>query len=61
MTAPVIPRAVALANARAVLDRARLRIATDRAAGRLAPAIELHLRRIERDHRPAQQAARVAA
>lgn len=57
MTGPstVIPREVAFANARRVLDRALDRIARDRAAGRLAPEAELALRRSERKIR-AQQA-----
>ncbi|MEK9521424.1 hypothetical protein MIU24_18820 [Streptomyces venezuelae] len=44
----VIPYEQAIANARAVLDRARLRIARDRAAGRLSPEHELICRRLER-------------
>lgn len=58
MTSPstVIPREVALANARRVLDRALDRIARDRAAGRLAPEAELSIRRSER----AQQAEQAA-
>ncbi|MFF1686045.1 hypothetical protein [Streptomyces sp. NPDC058254] len=49
----VTPRAQCFAEARAVLDRARVRIAADRAAGRLAPDIELYLRRLEREQRTA--------
>ncbi|MFE5912044.1 hypothetical protein ACFQ6B_23580 [Streptomyces wedmorensis] len=37
MSGQVTPRHVAFAEARAVIDRARLRIAADRAAGRLSP------------------------
>jgi len=61
MNAPahVIPREVAFANARRVLDRALDRIARDRAAGRLAPDAELTIRRIERAHR-AEQAEQAA-
>ncbi|ALM38201.1 MULTISPECIES: hypothetical protein [Streptomyces] len=51
MTGAVIPRDQAIAEARAVLDRARLRIARDRAAGRLSPAHELIVRRLEREAR----------
>ncbi|MFH8993287.1 hypothetical protein [Streptomyces sp. NPDC017940] len=51
MTGEVITREQAYTNARAVLDRARLRIARDRAAGRLSPEIELVLRRLERQQR----------
>ncbi|PVC91441.1 hypothetical protein DBP19_16625 [Streptomyces sp. CS090A] len=50
----VIPREVAFANARRVLDRALDRIARDRAAGRLAPEAELALRRSERNTRARQ-------
>lgn len=60
----VIPRAQAIADARAVLDRARLRIARDRAAGRLSPEHELIIRRLERQqrrHRAAAPAERAAA
>lgn len=55
MSAPTISREQAYANARAVLDRARRRIAAERAAGRLAPEVELLLRRLEREQRTAQQ------
>lgn len=55
----VIPRAQAIADARAVLDRARLRIARDRAAGRLSPEHELIIRRLERQQRRNRAAARV--
>ncbi|APD18675.1 hypothetical protein SEA_MOJORITA_34 [Streptomyces phage Mojorita] len=44
----VVPYDQAIAGARAVLDRARLRIARDRAAGRLSPEHELICRRLER-------------
>ncbi|MGW4602700.1 hypothetical protein ACWENS_05420 [Streptomyces sp. NPDC004532] len=37
MTSRITPREQAYANARAVLDRARHRIARDRATGRLTP------------------------
>ncbi|WP_328361485.1 hypothetical protein OG800_26585 [Streptomyces sp. NBC_00445] len=57
MTGPVISREQAFANARRVLDAARDRRDRDRAAGRLDPATELILRRIERDRR--QQAPAV--
>ncbi|MFE6683965.1 hypothetical protein [Streptomyces sp. NPDC057729] len=57
MNAPLITREQACANARAVLDRARARRDADRAAGRLAPDIELILRRLERQ----QQNTRTAA
>ncbi|MEU5136727.1 hypothetical protein [Streptomyces californicus] len=55
----VIPRAQAIADARAVLDRARLRIARDRAAGRLSPEHELIIRRLERQQRRNRTAAPV--
>ncbi|MCZ9350757.1 hypothetical protein NGM36_13265 [Streptomyces mutabilis] len=51
----VIPRAQAIANARAVLDRARARRDADRAAGRLSPETELILRRLERQQRQQRQ------
>jgi DNA-binding phage protein len=53
MTGPstVVPREIAFANARRVLDHALNRIARDRAAGRLAPEAELTIRRLERAHR----------
>lgn len=59
MTAPstVTPREVAFANARQVFDRACARIARDRAAGRLAPEVELRLRRLERQQRQQAPAA----
>ncbi|MEV7243935.1 hypothetical protein AB0N92_22190 [Streptomyces sp. NPDC093248] len=53
----VIPRTQAIADARAVLDRARLRIARDRAAGRLSPEHELIIRRLERQQRRHHAAA----
>ncbi|WP_411145313.1 hypothetical protein [Streptomyces sp. x-80] len=59
MNGEVIPREQAIAAARAVLDRARFRIARDRAAGRLTPAAELIIQRIERAHR-AEQAEQTA-
>ncbi|MFD5230985.1 hypothetical protein ACFWJ5_21095 [Streptomyces qaidamensis] len=63
MIGDVIPRDQALAAARAVLDRARVRIARDRAAGRLAPEHELICRRLEREQarRAAEQAPRRTA
>ncbi|MFD7994511.1 hypothetical protein [Streptomyces mexicanus] len=57
MTGDVIPRAQAIANARAVLDKARARRDADRAAGRLSPEVELMLRRLERQQAPAHRAA----
>ncbi|MFE1332055.1 hypothetical protein [Streptomyces microflavus] len=59
MSGDVVTRDQAIAAARAVLDRARIRIARDRAAGRLSPEHELICRRIERDahRREAEQAA----
>lgn len=47
----VIPREQALAAARRVLDAARARRDSDRAAGRLDPEVELILRRLERQQR----------
>ncbi|MFF9704124.1 hypothetical protein ACF1FE_23535 [Streptomyces griseofuscus] len=63
MIGDLIPREQAIADARAVLDRARLRIARDRAAGRLSPEHELIIRRLERAQRrrAAEQAPRRAA
>ncbi|HEY1177939.1 MAG TPA: hypothetical protein VGF17_17415 [Phytomonospora sp.] len=55
----VIPRDQAIADARAVLDRARLRIARDRAAGRLSPEHDLIIRRLERQQRRNRAAAPV--
>ncbi|MFE9340833.1 hypothetical protein [Streptomyces sp. NPDC007063] len=57
----VIPREQAFANARAVLDRARDRRDADRAAGRLAPEVELILRRLEREQRARQTPVHRAA
>lgn len=57
MTGEVISREQAFANARRVLDAARARRDRDRAAGRLAPEVELILRRLERQQR--QQAPAV--
>lgn len=51
MNRDVIPREQAIAAARAVLDRASIRIAQDRAAGRLSLEHELICRRLEREHR----------
>lgn len=45
----VIPREVAIANARRVLDAARVRIARDRTLGRLPQQPEFMIRRIERE------------
>lgn len=53
MSAPLVTREQAFANARAALDRARARRDADRAAGRLAPEAELILRRLERPTRTA--------
>ncbi|WHM36289.1 hypothetical protein [Streptomyces sp. BPTC-684] len=53
----VIPREQAFANARRVLDAARQRRDRDRAAGRLAPEVELLLRRLERQQRTEQRPA----
>lgn len=44
-------KAQAFANARRVLDRARARRDADRAAGRLAPEVDLICRRLERQQR----------
>ncbi|MGW5673968.1 hypothetical protein ACWEV4_02555 [Streptomyces sp. NPDC003860] len=57
MTSAVVPRDQAIAAARAVFDRALIRIARDRAAGRLAADVELILRRIEREQRQQAPAA----
>lgn len=57
MSGEIIPREQAIANARRVLDAARHRRDHDRAAGRLAPEVELILRRLERQQR--QQAPAV--
>ncbi|MCX5161910.1 hypothetical protein OOK39_21955 [Streptomyces sp. NBC_00264] len=51
MNAPTVTREQAFMNARAVLDRALDRIASDRAAGRLSPEHELICRRLERKQR----------
>ncbi|MFB6618908.1 hypothetical protein ACIGFK_07360 [Streptomyces sp. NPDC085524] len=48
MNGAVISREQAFADARRVLDAARARRDRDRAAGRLAPEIELICRRLER-------------
>jgi hypothetical protein len=61
MSAPLITREQACANARAALDRARARRDADRAAGRLAPEVELICRRLERQQRTAPPAHRTAA
>ncbi|MFD7121937.1 hypothetical protein ACFWAA_33590 [Streptomyces sp. NPDC059922] len=63
MTGDVIPFDQAIAGARGVLDRARVRIARDRAAGRLSPEHELICRRLEREqrHHAAAPAERPAA
>ncbi|MCO6747832.1 MULTISPECIES: hypothetical protein [Streptomyces] len=61
MSADVIPKAQAIAAARAVLDRARVRIARDRAAGRLSPEHELICRRLERQQAREQIAHQAAA
>ncbi|MEU4986609.1 hypothetical protein [Streptomyces sp. NPDC021969] len=57
MNAPTITREQAFADARRALDEARARRDRDRAAGRLAPEVELILRRLERQQR--QQAPAV--
>ncbi|QCX77641.1 hypothetical protein C9F11_20030 [Streptomyces sp. YIM 121038] len=57
MSGLVIPREQAFAAARRVLDAARRRRDTDRAAGRLAPEVELILRRLERQQRAEQAPA----
>ncbi|MEU9306922.1 hypothetical protein [Streptomyces sp. NPDC048256] len=57
MNGQVIPRDQAFADARRALDAARERRDRDRAAGRLAPEVELVLRRLERRQR--QQAPAV--
>ncbi|MET9253784.1 hypothetical protein [Streptomyces sp. NPDC003717] len=51
MSAPVVTREQAFANARRVLDAARDRRDADRAAGRLPAEAELILRRLERQQR----------
>ncbi|MFE7782070.1 hypothetical protein [Streptomyces nigrescens] len=61
MNAPTVTREQAFANARAVLDRARARRDADRAAGRLAPEIELICRRLERQQRATAPTGRAAA
>ncbi|WP_445396497.1 hypothetical protein ACSMX9_22755 [Streptomyces sp. LE64] len=53
----VIPRDRAIREARAVLDAARLRIARDRAAGRLSPEHEDIVRRLDQAARTAPAAA----
>ncbi|WP_053913685.1 hypothetical protein [Streptomyces sp. TP-A0875] len=61
MSGDVIPREQVIAAVRRELDIALDRIARDRAAGRLSPDAELHIRRAERRradrlaaaHRPA--------
>lgn len=58
MSRPAITREQAFMNARAALDQARARRDADRAAGRLAPEIELVCRRLEREQRTGQQNAR---
>ncbi|MCG7524906.1 hypothetical protein MHW47_10720 [Streptomyces sp. OfavH-34-F] len=61
MNGEIIPRDQAIAAARAVLDRARVRIARDRAAGRLSPEHELICRRLEREQARREQAVHRAA
>ncbi|WP_329219176.1 hypothetical protein [Streptomyces microflavus] len=61
MSAPTISREQAIRNTRAALDRARARRDADRAAGRLAPEVELILRRLERQQREQQLAIPHAA
>ncbi|MFK0233757.1 hypothetical protein [Streptomyces vinaceus] len=60
MSSDVITREQAFKEARLVLDIARERRDRDRAAGRLDPAAELILRRIER-RQAAERAAQTAA
>lgn len=57
MNGDVIPREQAFAAARRVLDAARRRRDRDRAAGRLAPEVELIMRRLERQRRTAPRPA----
>ncbi|QHF97908.1 hypothetical protein DEH18_33295 [Streptomyces sp. NHF165] len=54
MIGDAIPREQAITEARRVLDAARARRDRDRAVGRLAPDVELLLRRLEREQRTAQ-------
>ncbi|MFI8817493.1 MULTISPECIES: hypothetical protein [unclassified Streptomyces] len=61
MTDDTITREQAFAEARAVLDRARIRIAADRTAGRLPPEHELIMRRLEREQRQQQTTGHRAA
>ncbi|WP_371796015.1 hypothetical protein [Streptomyces sp. NBC_01718] len=61
MTGPTITREQAFANARRVLDAARARRDADRAAGRLAPEVELICRRLERQQRQTATPHRAAA
>ncbi|MFF4347848.1 hypothetical protein [Streptomyces sp. NPDC001530] len=60
MAEPLPSRAECIAAARAVLDRALHRLASDRAAGRLAPEVEAILQRLEREQHE-QEAAREEA
>lgn len=57
MTGRVIPKEQCLAEARRALDEARARRDLDRAAGRLAPEVELICRRLERAQREKQAQA----
>ncbi|MFZ3471433.1 hypothetical protein ACODT4_20610 [Streptomyces sp. 2.9] len=61
MSEPLITREQAFIEARWALDVARERRDRDRAAGRLDPAAELVLRRIEREIRAEQAAAQANA
>ncbi|MFB8415410.1 hypothetical protein ACFC63_07835 [Streptomyces albidoflavus] len=61
MSADVVPYSVAVAGARRALDAARHRRDLDRAAGRLDPAVELILRRLERQQRQTPAEHRTAA
>lgn len=61
MSAPIVSREQAMRNARAALDQARARRDADRAAGRLAPEVELILRRLERQQRQQPVPTRTAA
>ncbi|MFD9150325.1 hypothetical protein ACFWDF_24235 [Streptomyces diastaticus] len=55
MSADIVPKAQAIAAARAVLDRARHRRDRDRAAGRLPAEHELICRRLEREQNRREQ------
>ncbi len=61
MSGGPVPRAECIRAARAVLDAARRRRDIDRAAGRLAPEVELMLQRLERGQRTVSIVQRSAA